>query len=297
MHNKVDDFVDANQQVNIALDPNTKSAEAVKGGSAGYNIGLFHAGTLYKLTDDSQVWANFSQGFDLPDAAKRYGKGSYIEDSNNPGHMILTGSTDINSARLSGVKTDSYELGYRIDRGSISFQTAAYYAISDKSIKSNRNLGLVIEDKDKRTYGIEGAIAYYLNDNWSLGANGHLVETEDRDKTTGQWKKVGIGYSSASKVGSWLGYSHDRYTARLQSQTMLDREDDYNGKLHGYTTIDFMTTVDLPVGSVTFAVNNLLNEDYTTVWGQKAQALYGGGERYNYKGRGRTVSLNYQVKY
>ncbi|MCW8346855.1 TonB-dependent receptor [Vibrio sp. ZSDZ65] len=295
MHNKVDDFIAANEQVNIAMGSAT-SADAVKGGSTDYNIGLFNAGTLYKLTDDSQVWANFSQGFDLPDAAKYYGKGKYEDDAANPGHRKLVQAYDIDSARLEGVKTNSYEIGYRIDMNRLSIQTAAYYALSDKSIKT-KNYDVIVENKDKRTYGLEASVGYYINDNWSIGANGHLVETEDKDQTTGEWKKVGVGYSSASKVGSWLGYAQDSYSARLQSQTMLDREDDQGGKLNGYTTVDFLTTVQLPVGSVAFSVNNLFNEDYTTVWGQKAQILYRGGERYNYKGRGRTFALNYQVDY
>ncbi|MFA0439952.1 hypothetical protein BCU70_00885 [Vibrio sp. 10N.286.49.C2] len=66
-----------------------------------------------------------------------------------------------------------------------------------------------------------------------------------------------------------MGYAQNDYSARLQSQTMLDREDAHIGLLNGYPT----------------------------AWGQKPQVLYRGGERYNYKGRGRIFVLNYQVKY
>ncbi|MDQ9442798.1 hypothetical protein, partial [Serratia marcescens] len=49
----------------------------------------------------------------------------------------------------------------------------------------------------------------------------------------------------------------------------------------------------------THTVENLLDKEYTTVWGQRAPILYsptyGSPELYSYKGRGRTFGLNYSV--
>ena len=57
----------------------------------------------------------------------------------------------------------------------------------------------------------------------------------------------------------------------------------------------------LPVGKVSFAVENLLDKNYSTIWGQRAQGLYspkyGAANLYDYKGRGRTFALNYSVTF
>ncbi|MEK2484327.1 hypothetical protein AAAA28_13530, partial [Providencia stuartii] len=68
-----------------------------------------------------------------------------------------------------------------------------------------------------------------------------------------------------------------------------------------YMTVDFLSSYLLPVGKVSFAVENLLDEDYTTIWGQRAPKLYspsyGAADLYTYKGRGRTFALNYSVTF
>ena len=76
MKNTIDDFVGYQQQKQIAAGNGT-SADAVPGGETDYGVGLFNLGTVYHLNSDSQVWANFSQGFDLADPAKYYGQGNY----------------------------------------------------------------------------------------------------------------------------------------------------------------------------------------------------------------------------
>ncbi|MFA0085315.1 hypothetical protein [Vibrio sp. 10N.261.51.F12] len=55
-----------------------------------------------------------------------------------------------------------------------------------------------------------------------------------------------------------MGYAQNDYSARLQSQPMLDREDAHIGLLNGY-----------PIA-----------------WGQRTQLLYGGGNLYNGKRHG-----------
>lgn len=63
--NKVDDFVGYAQQQAIATGKAT-SADAVPGGKTDYNNFLFNAGILGRLTEQQQLWFNFSQGFEIP---------------------------------------------------------------------------------------------------------------------------------------------------------------------------------------------------------------------------------------
>ncbi|SQI26372.1 Aerobactin siderophore ferric receptor protein IutA [Salmonella enterica subsp. arizonae] len=63
------------------------------------------------ITERQQAWFNFSQGVELPDPGKYYGRGTYGAAVN--GHLPLTNSVNVDDSKLEGVKVDSYELGWR----------------------------------------------------------------------------------------------------------------------------------------------------------------------------------------
>ncbi|MEX0332995.1 TonB-dependent receptor [Vibrio tubiashii] len=295
MSNKIDDFVGYTQQKKIAAGSGT-SADAVPGGKTDYGVALFNLGTIYHLNSDSQVWANFSQGFDLADPAKYYGQGSYTLVGD---HWQLNESINVNESKMSGIKTNSFELGYRLDTGDLNLQTAAYYSQSDKNVKYNKTTLLIeeIEDK-KRVYGLEAMASYWVHDNIQLGASGHYVVSEV--KGDNGWEDYDAGYASTSKANAWAGWYDADLAVKLQSQTMFDYEDASSNKLEGYTLFDLVGSYQLPVGSLGFGIQNLFDKDYTTAWGQRAQIIYSThyeSAAYDYKGRGRTYTLNYQVKF
>ncbi|HHX8354584.1 TonB-dependent receptor [Vibrio sp. Vb0937] len=297
MDNKIDDFVAYSIQKKIASG-NGVSADAVPGGSTDYSVSLFNLGTIYQLNDESQLWANFSQGFELADPAKYYGQGSYDAADAN-GHYALNNSINVSDSKMSGIKTDSYEIGYRLDTDTVALQAAGYYSVSDNSIKYDKKTLLITNvDDEQRVYGAEANINYWVNRDILLGASGHYVVSEL--KTNGKWEDLSAGKASTSKANAWAAYYQDGYSLRLQSQTMFDYEDDANNKLDGYTTFDLLGNVTLPIGQLGFGIQNLFDEDYTTAWGQRAQILYAAhydAAAYDYKGRGRTFTLNYSVEY
>ncbi|MBV7299910.1 TonB-dependent receptor [Enterovibrio paralichthyis] len=298
MQNSIDDFVAASIQQKIALG-NGSSADAVPGGTTDYTVGLFNLGTVYKLSKNAQVWANLSQGFDLADPAKYYGQGSYSAADAN-GHYTLTDSINVANSKMQGIKTNSIEIGARQQLDALSWQAAAYISESDKTLKYNKKtLNIDINDAKKRIYGIEAEVAYWLTDNLQTGITGHWVDSKEQD-SEGNWSKMSVNYASASKAGAWVGWYEEDYALKLQSQTLFDLEDDNDGNIDGYSVFDLIGSVNLPKGSLGFGIQNLLNEDYTTVWGQRAKgwySYYGPAEMFDYKGRGRTYTLNYQLKY
>ena len=103
--------------------------------------------------------------------------------------------------------------------------------------------------------------------------------------------------ASTSKAIAWAGWYDVDYSVKLQSQTMFDYEDADQRKLDGYTVFDLVGSYQLPLGSLGFGIENLLNEDYLTIWSQRAEHWYGNSAMYEYKGRGRTYTLNYQVEF
>ncbi|CAE6899628.1 COG1629 Outer membrane receptor proteins [Vibrio sp. B1FLJ16] len=295
IENEIDDFVGYSQQKKIAAGSGT-SADAVPGGKTDYSVGLFNLGTIYHLNTDSQIWANFSQGFDLADPAKYYGQGNYTLVGD---HWQLNDSINVNKSKMSGIKTDSFELGYRLDTGELNIQTAAYYSQSDKSVTYNKTTLLINEiDDKKRTYGLEAQASYWVDDNIQIGASGHYVVSEV--KGDDGWEDFTAGEASTSKANAWAGWYDTNLALKLQGQTMFDYEDDSDNKLDGYTVFDLVGSYQLPVGSLGFGIQNLFDKDYTTIWGQRAEIVYSShydAAAYDYKGRGRTFTLNYQVSY
>lgn len=297
LNNEIDDFVAYSIQKKIAAG-NGVSADAVPGGETDYHVGLFNLGTIYSLTPASQLWANFSQGFDLADPAKYYGQGEYA-DMDAIGHYALLNSINVDGSRMSGIKTNSVEVGYRFDNADLSVQAATYYSQSDKSVSYNKQTMLIesVDDK-RRVYGTEAQLTYWFNTQLQFGASGHLVMSEV--KQDGDWNKMSAGEASASKASAWAVWYDDELTLKLQSQTMFHYSDDQDNKLDGFTLFDLVGNYQLPVGTLGFGIQNLLNNDYTTLWGQRAQILYSthyAPGAYDYKGRGRTYTLNYQVRF
>ncbi len=293
--NKVDDFVGYAQQQAIATGIAT-SADAVPGGSTNYNNLLLNAGILGRITERQQVWFNFSQGFEIPDLAKYYGSGTYQLEN---GHYKLTNSVNVNNSKLDGIKVDAYELGWRFTGDNLRTQLAAYYSLSDKTISINKtDMTINLDDDKRRIYGVEGQVDYFFSDSeWSSGSNFNIIKSETR--VDGKWEKLTIDSASPSKFSAWLNWAPGDWNLRVQSTQTFDVSDADGKKINGYNTVDFLGSYALPVGKLSFSVENLLDKDYTTAWGQRAPGLYsptyGDAGLYTYKGRGRTFGLNYSV--
>ncbi|MEB7541891.1 TonB-dependent siderophore receptor [Enterobacter huaxiensis] len=297
--NRVDDFIAYSQQQAIATGKAT-SADAIPGGKTDYDNVLFNAGILAHITEQQQVWFNFSQGVELPDPGKYYGNGSYAK-ADAQGHLALLKSVSPNDAKLEGIKVDSYELGWRYTGNNLRTQLAAYYSLSDKSVDINRSdMTIDVNSLKRRIYGVEGAVDYFIPDSaWSVGGNVNVVKSEI--KSNGSWEKWDVTQASPSKATAYVGWAPEPWSLRIQTQQTFDLSDAAGNKIDGYNTIDFLSSYQLPLGRVSFSIENLLDKQYTTVWGQRAPLLYsptyGNAALYEYKGRGRTFGLNYALTF
>lgn len=238
----------------------------------------------------------FFPGVALPDPGKYYGRGIYGAAVN--GHLPLTKSVNVSDSKLEGVKVDSYELGWRFTGDNLRTQIAAYYSLSNKSVERNKDLTISVKDDRRRIYGVEGAVDYLIPDtDWSTGVNFNVLKTES--KVNGQWQKYDVKESSPSKATAYINWAPEPWSLRVQSTTSFDVSDAEGNDINGYTTVDFISSWQLPVGTLSFSVENLFDRDYTTVWGQRAPLYYSPGygpaSLYDYKGRGRTFGLNYSV--
>ncbi|MDR0219633.1 MAG: TonB-dependent siderophore receptor [Enterobacteriaceae bacterium] len=300
IRNKVDDFISYNQQQKMAENKKGETADAIPGGQASYNNYLFNAGILANLTERQQAWFNFSQGFDLPDVGKYYGTGTYKE-ADKSSHYPLKSGMNVKGSKLKGIKVNSYELGWRYNGDNLRSQIAAYYSLSDITTDINKaDMTIFLKPNKKRIYGLEGAVDYFFdNSEWSTGTSFNILKSETQE--SGKWQKLKVDESSPSKMTAYVNWAPDDWELRLQSQQAFSISDAKGKKIKGYNTIDFLGSYHLPVGQLNFSIENLLNKDYTTIWGQRAAYLYsptyGEPDLYSYKGRGRAFSLGYSVAF
>lgn len=292
---KLDDFAGFKEQMYMHFGYGN-SIDLIKGGQSNYDVTLFNGSALYKLNKKQQVWFNFSQGFAVPDAAKSYGFGKYQLKGD---HWNLVNSVNVNESPLSGVKTDQLELGFR-HHATDGFYTqgSVFYAISDKTLAIDRaTFTISLLDQKLRNIGFEGACGYRMQNGFEAGGNVLLMASETETKNDG-WKNQTVFYNNPSKFTAFLGLNKKLFSARLQGQHSMNYTDLTNKKINGFTLFDFVGDVKLPLGVLNFGIQNLLNRDYTTIWGQRSVFFYGAPQKANgYLGRGRTFSLGYTVKF
>lgn len=293
---KLDDFVGFKEQVYMHFGYGN-SADAVKGGKNNYDVTLLNASLLYKITPAWQTWLSFSQGFAVPDAAKSYGFGKY-ELNNN--HWDLLNSINIAEQPLSGIKTDQMELGFRHNNSSEGFYTQGsfFYALSNKTLKiDNAAFTISLLDQKLRNYGFEGALGYRFAEGLELGGNVLLMESETETIDEG-WQNQTVYYTNPSKFMVFTGWNVKKFSVRLQMQNSLDYTDLTDKKISGYTLFDLIGDVKLNKGTINFGVQNILNRQYTTIWGQRSAFFYGSPQKaFAYQGRGTTFSVGYTINY
>ncbi|WP_223671171.1 TonB-dependent receptor [Kangiella shandongensis] len=256
----------------------------IPGGSNDYDATLFNASVLYDF-GQHQTWFRFSQGFELPDPAKYYGKSPAVNVNDNP---------------LSAVETDQGEFGWRFMGENWQAQTSIYYAWSDKAVVNDSNLNVVVVDNKTRDFGFEGAVTRYFEHGFQSGATLHWVRSEQED-ADGDWQKRDVRYASLSSATAFLGWTNYDYSAHLQANHAFDADDATDREIDGYTTLDLTLNAQTNVGKFSLGITNLLNKQYSTVWGQRATAFYspayGPEYLFNFQGRGRTYTLNWTATY
>lgn len=295
----VDDFVGFNQQVSMLIGRGN-SADAIKGGSNSYNVSLFNLGAKYAISDAHSSWLSYSEGFELPDPAKYYGQGNYVL---NGSHWSLASGIDPKGSPLKGIKTRQVELGWRSHGGPLALQSALFYAWSDQTLQinnANNNVVINVLDEKRRNYGIEGSLDYALASQWNVGGNWLWIRSETKARSGG-WDRQSIMTASPSKLGAYVQWSPAPLKLRLQATQQFKLKDDSGKSIKGFALLDLMGSTKLPVGTLHFGIQNLLDKQYLTTWSQRAMALYGVGavspQAFAFQGRGRTFTLSYAVDY
>lgn len=254
-------------------------------------------GTLYKFTDTIAGFAQYGQGFKVPayDLA-------YIEHDNS-----LYGYKIVPSDDLAPEESDSFEIGLRGYSGDFFFSTAIYYNTFDNFLATelidiettvNRYTG---EDAQILVYqyqniesvtlkGIEAAVRYHLNDNFSVFANAAYQDGENDE--TGDY------LSSISPLSGITGVSYeaDALSAELivNWADRMDKVNEGNAEIAGYGTIDFLASYQVNDElKVNLALNNLTDKEYVNYINGSGHKEKSTLANITEAGRGFSVSMRY----
>ncbi len=270
----------------------------VAAGSVKHDKTLFNLGAVYKLNDQQQVFANFSQGFSLPDIQR------VLRDV-SAGYVVRSGNVD-------PITVNNYELGWRFqnDLGA-NLGLTTFYNTSDKVVQFKADRSVTVADTDQRIYGVEANASMPVLDQFSVG--GTIAYTRGQFKDAGgSWRELNALQVSPVKgtlFGEWNDDKGNGLRVQMLAVKGTDKayEDSLKAKydtnvrpnaatkIKGYAVMDVIANAKVGPGTVGFGVYNVWNTEYKTVFSQAAEAVY--GPISSLPAQGRTYGLSYTLKY
>ncbi|MFP8817135.1 TonB-dependent receptor [Acinetobacter johnsonii] len=292
VESQVDESTPYMEAITADLQPGYQ-AKTLNGGKVKHDATLFNLGAVYHLTDAQQMFANFSQGSNLPDIQRM------LRD--------VPASFTVNSQTIDPIKVNNYELGWRVQAANgLNASVTTFYNDSDKSLKFGRpNYTIEVLDTDERVYGVEGNLSYRLQPNWTVG--GTMAYTRGQFKNTaGKWQEldaIRVAPLKGTAFSEWQ-FNNDmslRVQALAIGGTDKAKKDAVKygstvpAEIKGFATMDVIANAKAGPGTVGFGVYNVWNTDYKSVYSQAVESVYGAIS--SLAAQGRTYGLSYTLKY
>ncbi|MBV6622429.1 MAG: TonB-dependent receptor [Rivularia sp. (in: Bacteria)] len=265
-----------------------RNGSSAQGGDKTLDDVVFNAGVVYKATPQVSVFANFAQGFSLPNISRILQR---PEDGFNFAEDVELSAPQ---------KVDSYELGIRGRWKNFQASVAGFYSYSA--------LGTTVQFEDfgsdfrilrspQRNYGIELALDWQPSDKWKLGST--LTWSEGERKESEESGFVAItGYDvSPLKLTAYLeNETLPGWSNRLQALYVGSRDRAFEADvdpigIDSYLLVDLISGLKLGDGTLSLGVRNLLNNQYLNI----ANQIFAGFDpAFGVASRGRTYTLNYR---
>lgn len=262
-----------------------RNGVTVNGGQPEFDETVYNAGAVFKLTPSVSLFANYSQGFGMPDVG-RVLRGVSVEGQ------------DVDTLiDLSPIVTDNYEAGLRVNKQNVDFEISYYESNSDLGSRIVETDGLYTVSREKKEIqGAEATLGLVLTDQHRLEAGySYIKGKSDRDGDGSVDTKLTGAEIPPNRLRlAWTANWNSKLSTMLQANHAFDRSfDDAELEFDGYTLVDASMGYQLPVGRLNVSVANLLDEDYFTYYSQSAYK----NDDFYFKGRGRTLTLAYGLDF
>ncbi|MEM6521492.1 MAG: TonB-dependent receptor, partial [Cyanobacteria bacterium P01_C01_bin.70] len=260
-----------------------------QGGSGGFDDVSFNAGLLYRPIPEVGLFANFSQGFSVPNVLRGLDNGPTF----NPDNI-----------QLEPITVDNYEIGVRAEFDTIQASIAGFYSESDlgASLRFDSDTGLTTLDRaPQRNYGVEVAVDWQPSDFWRLGGNFTWSEGENDRNDDGDFEPLTSLSVPPIKVGLYVeNRTTPRWSNRLQLLFVGDRDRAFDEgvdrfEVESYFSLDLLSTLKIgSSGRLTLGLENLLNSDDLVLNSQERVSVF---EDRRFARPGITASLRYSVEF
>ncbi|MCC5900813.1 MAG: TonB-dependent receptor [Halomonas sp.] len=258
---------------------------SVEGGDPSFNETLYNVGAVWKPVDHWSLFANYSEGFSIPDV------GRALRGISTPGQSVN------NIDNLSPIVTNNIETGVRFENGRLAAELSYYESSSDFGSRLTEvDDVFYMQRQETEIKGFEASVDYQFNDQHAgrLAYSRMEGRYDSNDDGNLDSKLSGLDVSPDRLTASWSANWTDNLSTFVQANYAFDKTfDEANREFDGYLLMDAAVGYQLPVGQVNVGVSNLLDEQYVTYYSQSALV---NDERY-FAGRGRTVTFGYRVDF
>lgn len=258
---------------------------SVEGGSPSFNETLYNVGAVWKPVDHWSLFANYSEGFSIPDV------GRALRGISTPGQSVN------NIENLSPIVTDNIETGVRFENGRLAAELSYYESSSDFGSRLTEvDDVFYMQRQETEIKGFEASVDYQFTEQHAgrLAYSRMQGRYDSNDDGNLDAKLSGLDVSPDRLTASWSANWTDSLSTFVQANYAFDKTfDESDREFDGYLLMDAAMGYQLPVGQVNIGVANLLDEQYVTYYSQSALV---NDERY-FAGRGRTVTFGYRVDF
>ena len=231
----------------------------VSGGDFSYDEVVYNAGAVLDVDEESELFANYSQGFSLPDIGSFTARAGITSP-------FSTSDIDFSDLNIKAAVVDSYEIGYRTRNSQFRFEAGAFLSTSDFGTTLDTDTEALTQARE-RIYGFELNGEWFYDEETSYGAVVGYTE--------GKWDSDEDGdidyYLPNSRIGAPLRTT--LYVDKAVMEDMLVRgEVVYSGSRSKYdgsetyklpSTVTFNLAMQVPFwdGMFNAGVENLLDRD------------------------------------
>jgi iron complex outermembrane recepter protein len=263
---------------------------SVAGGELDFSDTVFNLGSVYKITPSVSVFANFAQGYSVPQLFR-------VLNFLPPGFSI-----DRDVRFLQPQKIDNYEIGVRGNWNNFQATLAGFFNYSALGLSSRGLPDGTIQyiRAPQRNYGIEATLDWQATESWRLGTGLTWTEGEDDQNEDGNFNALRSFEVQPLKLTAYVeNQTTPGWRNRLQLLYVGNRDRGFEARsdfvpIRDYFVVDYISSIQIGGGNLEIGIQNLLNNKYSSVFSQ-----VGGGldELLNNLERGRSLSVNYRISW
>ncbi|WP_164928499.1 TonB-dependent receptor [Gloeobacter violaceus] len=271
----------------------------VRGGSLDDSATVFNLGIVYKPTTETSIYANFAQGFSVPN----FGSALF----GVPSGFVLSDSLRALQPQI----VDNYEIGFRGRWRSVQATLAAFFNYSALGTSTVQTGATTYENSrsPQRNYGVEATLDYQPAPGWRLGTLFGWSEGEQDFFGDGNFYPLNSFAVPPLKATAYIEHqTAPGWSNRLQLLYSGNRDRAYNALVDGfrvegapiydYATVDYIGNIKFGSGTLEVGIKNLLNNLYSPVYSQAYSSFgFGPTDRFNVAARGVTLNVAYTIDY